>query len=942
MAGLMVCVLVCGVTLIALLDMTEGATRGASIQARASRESRALDAALDAAVHQVRSDPDRLIGAPGGADTCARQVGAADGDGLRFADETGVEVVVVARCETPQPGVGAGASTGNGNATAARLDVVGDGYRSPAGLADTLRWTLDCSDPTAGSGNCMPWRTALGAPAYAVNAGQIASQPLALLHTAHADVAAEDATMRVNGDVVVRRGGLALVHAQGTAGLRVAGSYLQGAPATLGTHDLVGCGATASTGTGSIADASEGGNPDCDVPVDARVEGLPAPTSWAAVSPRRSTPACPAPGATLRLEPGAYDRIQTAALNDLLGGQCPGRVLWFDAGDYWFDVHDSSQASPEQHSLVIDDPTLRVVFGTPVDAAVTGCDPDQDGVSITLTPRTSLRHRRGHVSICDRVVVGEGDTIPPALWQTARTDGGWVATPSPSESSVTFRRKNSATGVGSSLTNGSEAWIIDGQSATAKAGCGAQLNGQCGAVIEIRGRGFGSGAPALPGSVASQPVRSLGLIVRTGPTNDSSASANGGDGSATSVVLRTANGDAVCGVELPIVAEPRPDMLRTHAYDLLSPVAGTAGDLPRCIEAAQQGDLTRGDLIDAGVDVSLRVGEVIFDGMELRSGWNLGPAGATAASGWSDVARLLALDGSSAHYSSGGDCGNGNGNGNGKGNGKGKGHDNGNQCPDVVRSFRLTNFDNLDDPHVPTDGSLVRAGLVVTGEPPRNSGGGNRSDEWDGSWTRATVELADGSTCSVQWSGADFAGQARYLDLLESSGTCDTLLTGSALLIGADVKLEMSVTGRRDGDDHNTRIDHVRLSTVSDGDYLGPVAPNLVSLDGPDSRLTVAGAWSTPRNTLNVSWLGLPPSGADAATQPVLGASSVVEAAGSYVGPQGRAGVLCCAADRSGERLVTLTATIQGANGARTATARIRVDDTVEGVPPVTVEEWTV
>src|SRR5690606_39072250 len=108
-------------------------------------------------------------------------------------------------------------------------------------------------------------------------------------------------------------------------------------------------------------------------------------------------------------------------------------------------------------------------------------------------------------------------------------------------------------------------------------------------------------------------------------------------------------------------------------------------------------------------------------------------------------------------------------------------------------------------------------------------GGGNRSDEWDDSWTKATVEISDGRTCVVQWSGADFSGQARYLDLLESSGTCDTLLTSSSLLIDADVKLEVSVTEARDGDDHNTRIDHVRLSTVSGGNYLGPAAPNLVT-----------------------------------------------------------------------------------------------------------------
>ena len=78
MAGLAIWVGVCGISMVALLNMTMTSSRIATKQAEAATELRAVDSAMETAVAQVRMDPDAVIGASTGKGdgTCIQQLGA--------------------------------------------------------------------------------------------------------------------------------------------------------------------------------------------------------------------------------------------------------------------------------------------------------------------------------------------------------------------------------------------------------------------------------------------------------------------------------------------------------------------------------------------------------------------------------------------------------------------------------------------------------------------------------------------------------------------------------------------------------------------------------------------------------------------------------------------------------------------------------------------------
>ncbi len=194
-AGLVLWMLVCGVTLVALLGMTLTGSRTSAAQAVDSRQSRAADSALEAAVNQIRMDGSGAIGAPSSADdgTCQTGLGSS-GSGLDYADEVGTSVTVTAEC-LRSPQLTPRTDSGENPNAAKQLDVVGGSYRSASDLPDTVRWRTDCAG--AADNNCYPWRLGIGGPNYLAQKSAIEAQSPTFLHTSDPAVASGSSTLEV-------------------------------------------------------------------------------------------------------------------------------------------------------------------------------------------------------------------------------------------------------------------------------------------------------------------------------------------------------------------------------------------------------------------------------------------------------------------------------------------------------------------------------------------------------------------------------------------------------------------------------------------------------------------------------------------------------------------------------------------------------------------------
>ncbi|UDY37961.1 hypothetical protein [Dermatobacter hominis] len=973
-AGLMVWVLLCGVTLIALLSMTMSSSKIAVRNAVDSRQTRAADSAMESAVNQIRMDPAGTIGRATAAADGSCVAGLGTGSGLDFTDESGTEVRVTAECDTsPQtlPDVPAGA-------TLPSLDLVGSSYRSASDVGDTVKWATDCTG--APDPNCYPWRLGIGVPNYNANQSTIAAQTPTLLHTADPSVPADDSTLQIAGNVNVKQGAAALVNPTdhpATSAVNVGGTYKQGSSGLFssagGTNScgMLGPSFPWNVGGGRLIDSNDViGAPECGTAVTTNDAGLGSPFLPSALT-AQTVPACS--GSVVTLEPGRYRKDQTAVLNDRLGGGCGGKTFWFKPGDYWFDVDDATNSARERNSLIIDDPTVRVIFGEPAAGnSATGagsstfpnaCKEDAAGVAIVLSPRTSFRHKQGQVAVCDRSAQSTSSnpaagSPPPAVYQDATVDGGWTGTPDASTSTLTMSSSSSWIAWGSnSVTNQGSSWVTDGSNGTATFSCTVILAGGCAADVTASAKGFGSGGTAPAEPIASSRVGSLDLIVK--------ASANNSNGSFTASLLR--DGDSATqltlyksGATSPTCAQGYPSIpdslsstiTNTLAYDLFSNQAETVSGIPRCDSLKNQ--LTRADLFNARVDVRYRTytfvafgfgsfnTSVKVDGLELRAGWDLTPTGGTDGSGWNNAANIVSLNGQSTGYTL--NCG---------------AFDS--TCPTATRSMTATGLDNADAPLPPLSGGLLKAGVVVSGETTSQNFFTNGSfydlqgkpDVANNSWMRVTVNLAGGGSCQATWNRVPFWGQGVYLDLLGAPGNCSSTLTSAEQLIGANAVLEVYV--QRNGDNgggfssvnYGIRIDHLKISTVSGGTYAGAKAPNLVSENfGADAAnrtsFNVYGPWSTPRNDVNVRWSGPSPKKADGTNVPVIGGTTVISALGSFTAAGGESGVVCCAPTRPAERVVTLTAAVEQTDGTYVTrgTAVVRVRDVGGNGGSLSIQSW--
>lgn len=175
-----------------------------------------------------------------------------------------------------------------------------------------------------------------------------------------------------------------------------------------------------------------------------------APT-WSGGEQRHALPATCAPNAAgvVTFSPGIYDSDATDVLNRWFRGEgCGDVTFWFPPGDYYFDVIGGDIMDGSLGALRFDNPNARWVFGAPRgwDPAVAQPDASNfpaacatgsrdlganEGVTVTLSGRTTLAHVRGLVAMCarrlangDQVVLVEQQT--PAAGATVK----WAAEPS--------------------------------------------------------------------------------------------------------------------------------------------------------------------------------------------------------------------------------------------------------------------------------------------------------------------------------------------------------------------------------------------------------------------------------------------------------------------------------------------------------------------------------
>lgn len=974
-------------TLVALMDNTITASKVNAAQNLSARELRAADNALETAVNTIRMDPDGELGS------------VKDCPGPMDVQSNNKVVTVTATCteSTRSIPVDTGAA-----AEAPSVKLVGaDGYRAAnlnwTVFDETVRWKNDCVRGDTTLPSCAPWSMGIGLPNFNAHGSTLDGAKPGLVHTSalSSPGTPRNKSLGFASDVFVKKGSAVMIDPAGaTPAVRVAGRYEQGDGGMFSAEGGVVCGISGGAHPWNVLAArvtdvdDEAGEPSCGsdgaaaAAISDRLElgDLPEiPSADAA------TPTCPsAADGVAVLRPGRYDKSDTAQLNSFLGGNCSGRTFWFQpqsatqAGVYWFDVDNptnpNGSAKPRDlwSSLIISDPTVRVIFGTPTpgyssDGAKTAvfpqaCNPAAYGVEIVLSARTTIRHLDGKVAICDRDANTSTSTSPAALWQAGIADGGWRGLPDPAQSSTS---SSSRTEGWASISGGFEAgtankgWVMDGQEAKASYSCTGAFGAKCISETTFSARGLGELSAEAP---SAGPVTSLDLVVKGSASQRDLLWAIYNNGKIGTEIKFFESGSATptCGAFFPYA----PDRMGATrqlvlSYDLLSSESEALSGLARCSNAGldrtslkgSRVDLTLSALRQIAIINNVKVGFDV-DGIELRAGWDLAATAATGDAKWNNAANLLpAASGAvsdGAHGGVSGTCTT----------------SSGSSCPTVDSTVTLTMGDNRS-PFVPTSGTLQAAGVVITGNTSQGTWftgrglydltGSPAVDE--ASTISVTLSNLRGSagTCGVSWSKVPFWGQGLYLDLLDPAiGTCNAVLTNAEQLVGST----MAVTVHMDRNDcggwfepecssYSIRIDSVKLSTVTSGGYTRPRAPMLMTIgkasaSGP-SAFNVFGQVSMPRNDLTIRWDGVAPvvndgSEHDGEPVPIGGGNMVLAGLGSFVGPDGEAGVICCSPTKPAERIVHLEARF----GTRlAATADIRVNDIGGPGSGLVVDDWS-
>lgn len=360
---------------------------------RTATEARAADGALEAAIVQMRKDPDSCL------DATQTILG-----GLVFDQGTATTSDDVSTEVTCQPTGGAAGSTD-------RVRIVGnDGYQGE------VKWKTDCVSPVTVPA-CTPWTTGVGH----VPSGLSGSLP-GLVHTGPEPLTfASGVTVRTG---VAALGSPASGSDNAKPGLVVSGQFAQGSLGLEGVKTSDPCGLLGLTGAAAVNDADDAPSCDDDLarsvaddPTGAEADaGLVAPLSMPAL------PNCSPP--VVRFQPGTYNSAMTSQLSSLLDGSnvnCRNKTFWFAPGIYSLDGPVLAFADPGSYYVFGKphgwDPTSGVqASAAAADQNAVLCDRDVSGVSLVVSARTALRHSSGRVVMCP--AFADVDNPYPSIYQT--------------------------------------------------------------------------------------------------------------------------------------------------------------------------------------------------------------------------------------------------------------------------------------------------------------------------------------------------------------------------------------------------------------------------------------------------------------------------------------------------------------------------------------------
>lgn len=381
----------------ALLGLLVTTIKVSDASNRSNRELQALDAAMDAAINQMRFDP-----ASAGRDACQLVPPVERIESLTFdngTDDASDDVVVEVECE--------GSVNSEANSAADQVRLVGAG-----GYTGAFAWTN------------WPW------PAEADPAELVDSRPN-LVHRG-------PAPLQFESGVTVRNSIAAVRSPSDSPAVGVAGDYVQGG---LGPSSSPGepCGLLAAAGPMRITALQGAADPSCGVPASELLlnddpTAAIAPFSLPTARPPTLPTSCTT-GSVIELNPGRYNtsdlsqlnRILNQALNssssNLHSSVCANKTFLFNPGFYVLPGDLLVFDRPSSHFVMGRplnwDPALGGVHASPAAADMRAqlCDTAQSGVTFVLPPQFRLDHRSGRVSMCPRFSDNPGQPPLPAIYQ---------------------------------------------------------------------------------------------------------------------------------------------------------------------------------------------------------------------------------------------------------------------------------------------------------------------------------------------------------------------------------------------------------------------------------------------------------------------------------------------------------------------------------------------
>lgn len=732
------------------------------------------------------------------------------------------------------------------------------------------------------------------------------------------------AALPFDADVTVRRGADVTGPVAGPA-VTATGQYVQGDPGPGGTGTAC---TELAAGPPARRIADRDLSPECG---RASVQSLPVRSAQLA-SPG-STPliaSVPAPcptGPVVRFTPGRFGPAQTAALNRLFR-DCNNLTFWFQpaaqgVGVYEFDANSPSDPDVgRRDALVVDNPTIAVVFGRPLGwnpdvegagaAFPRACDATVPGASIQLSGRTALRQRAGRVAVCPaRDAAGPLEAIVQVPTAPAAPIGTLVSTDFQDGPNLLSRSGSSARATFPSCPPG--------------LGCIVDRS------FEIQWSNLG------PGTITSAKFL---LDTREEPKASSAYRQ-------AIINVRTPSGlQGTC-----TVPGGRTNWLTT-SFDLLRCVPALAGQPATVLDGANirvtyrytwpcQAVEIFGQWFGSCDAVPGSPFEVVAlnaraAALEINSSVASGTAAVGAA--WADPTNARADDALSAKALQ-------------------------TDCPVTIGGLACSYETSGTERSLTISGLAFPAGdpmagpvnvsslyALVTNIQTGTDTLSYVSDPVDQTQTAVTLRLAGGATCTATFPGFSQSAQPTRYDLLRN-GCSGLALTSSADLAGAQLTVTYRsgcayVGGVRWQPDESGRCGTLTVPTVQFAGLVattdtvtGTTPRSEVNVDVAGGReFHVFGDSVMPRTGLDVRWWGTARSATELVDTPLYGGSLVIQGLTSSVQGAAITGVVCCTPPGGGVRLRAVI------DGQVRAEAAVEVQPTGTGPAgrPVKILDWRI